>query len=52
MVGWYNGLPEDADLQVDLGVETVVVVGQGNVAVDVARILLTPVDNLRVSVWG
>lgn len=52
LVGWYNGLPEDADLQVDLGVESVVVVGQGNVAVDVARILLTPVDYLRVSVWG
>ncbi|KAK3878439.1 hypothetical protein Pcinc_017022 [Petrolisthes cinctipes] len=47
LVGWYNGLPEDTDLDVDLGVESVVVVGQGNVAVDVARILLTPVDALR-----
>ncbi|KAK4301181.1 hypothetical protein Pmani_026661 [Petrolisthes manimaculis] len=47
LVGWYNGLPEDTDLDVDLGVESVVVVGQGNVAVDVARILLTPLDALR-----
>lgn len=48
-VGWYNGLPEDADLKVNLDVESVAVVGQGNVALDVARILLTPMDMLRVS---
>lgn len=46
-VGWYNGLPEDADLKVNLDVESVAVVGQGNVALDVARILLTPMDMLR-----
>ncbi|XP_063608887.1 NADPH:adrenodoxin oxidoreductase, mitochondrial-like [Penaeus indicus] len=46
-VGWYNGLPEDADLNVNLDVESVAVVGQGNVALDVARILLTPMDMLR-----
>nr|XP_045594111.1 NADPH:adrenodoxin oxidoreductase, mitochondrial-like [Procambarus clarkii] len=46
-VGWYNGLPEDADLKVDLDVESVAVIGQGNVAVDVARVLLTPVDILK-----
>lgn len=48
-VGWYNGLPEDAGLKVNLDVESVAVVGQGNVALDVARILLTPMDMLRVS---
>uniref|UniRef100_A0A8C4N4S2 NADPH:adrenodoxin oxidoreductase, mitochondrial n=1 Tax=Eptatretus burgeri TaxID=7764 RepID=A0A8C4N4S2_EPTBU len=47
IVGWYNGLPENKDLMPDLNVETAVVLGQGNVALDLARILLTPVDLLR-----
>lgn len=38
-VGWYNGHPEFADLDPPLGVEAAVVVGNGNVALDVARIL-------------
>ncbi|XP_050724688.1 NADPH:adrenodoxin oxidoreductase, mitochondrial-like isoform X3 [Eriocheir sinensis] len=46
-LGWYNGLPGDAYLPVSLDVESAVVVGHGNVAVDVARILLTPIDILR-----
>ena len=47
-VGWYNGLPEYADLEPDLlSGEEAVVVGQGNVALDVARILLSNVDTLR-----
>jgi adrenodoxin-NADP+ reductase len=47
-VGWYNGLPEHANLdpKLDAGEETVII-GQGNVALDVARVLLTPVDQLR-----
>jgi len=47
-VGWYNGLPEYANLnpQLELG-EQAVIIGQGNVALDVARILLTSVDVLR-----
>lgn len=49
-VGWYNGLPEHRDLQPDLtGGEDAVIVGQGNVALDVARILLSDVDALRSS---
>lgn len=48
LVGWYNGLPADAALPVSLDSDTVVVLGQGNVAVDVARILLTHVDILKV----
>ncbi len=40
-VGWYNGLPEYANLAPDLTQgEEAVVIGQGNVALDVARILL------------
>ncbi|GAB1213453.1 hypothetical protein ATERTT37_002602 [Aspergillus terreus] len=47
-VGWYNGLPEHRDLAPDLTAgENAVIVGQGNVALDVARILLSDVDALR-----
>jgi ferredoxin--NADP+ reductase len=38
-VGWYNGHPEFADLDPPLGVAAAVVIGNGNVALDVARIL-------------
>ena len=38
-VGWYNGHPQFADLNPDLSGGTVVVIGNGNVALDVARIL-------------
>jgi len=38
-VGWYNGHPQFADLDPDLSGETAVVIGMGNVALDVARIL-------------
>lgn len=47
-VGWYNGLPEYAHFSPDLKAgEEAVVIGQGNVALDVARILLTDVNSLR-----
>lgn len=47
-VGWYNGLPEYHDLDPDLTAgEHAVIVGQGNVALDVARILMSDVDELR-----
>jgi ferredoxin/flavodoxin---NADP+ reductase len=46
-VGWYNGHPDYRDLTFDLSGEVAVVVGQGNVAMDVTRILATPVDRLR-----
>lgn len=46
-VGWYNGLPEYADLAPDLSQgEEAIVIGQGNVALDVARILLRDPDVL------
>jgi len=42
-VAWYNGHPDFQDLDFDLAVERVAIVGVGNVAVDVARMLgLTP----------
>ncbi|XP_028023212.2 NADPH:adrenodoxin oxidoreductase, mitochondrial isoform X2 [Balaenoptera acutorostrata] len=46
-VGWYNGLPENRELAPDLSCDTAVVLGQGNVALDVARILLTPPEHLE-----
>lgn len=47
-VGWYNGHPNYRDLQLPLDdTDTAVVVGQGNVALDIARILLSPIDELR-----
>lgn len=46
-VGWYNGLPEFANLSPDLSQGEAVVIGQGNVALDVARVLLEDVDKLR-----
>lgn len=46
-VGWYNGLPEFAEMQPDLNGEHAIVIGNGNVALDVARVLLSDVDALR-----
>lgn len=38
-VGWYNSHPDYRDLNPDLRIASVAVIGNGNVAVDVARIL-------------
>src|SRR5271156_4680462 len=45
-VGWYNGHPDHTDLEFDLlSAERAVVIGNGNVALDVARMLvLAPTD--------
>ena len=48
-VAWYNGHPEFRDLKFDLSQESVAVVGVGNVAVDVARILAKTVDELKTT---
>lgn len=37
--GWVNGDPDFADLDIDLSVDTAVVIGNGNVALDCARLL-------------
>jgi ferredoxin/flavodoxin---NADP+ reductase len=40
-VGWYNGHPDQTDLEIDLlSAERAIVVGNGNVALDVARMLV------------
>ena len=45
-VAWYNGHPDYRDYEFDLTAERVAVVGVGNVAVDVARILAKTPDEL------
>lgn len=39
-IGWYNGHPDYRQAKIDLSVSRVAVVGNGNVAIDAARILL------------
>jgi len=46
-VGWYNGHPDYRDLEFDLSQDVAVIIGQGNVAADVSRILSKTVDELR-----
>ncbi|HEY3064407.1 MAG TPA: FAD-dependent oxidoreductase [Methylomirabilota bacterium] len=48
-VAWYNGHPDYRDYQFDLSQERVAVVGVGNVAVDVARILSRSPAELAVT---
>lgn len=45
-VAWYNGHPDYVDLEVPLDARGVAVIGVGNVAVDVARVLAKSVDEL------
>jgi ferredoxin--NADP+ reductase len=45
-VAWYNGHPDYRDYEFDLSAERVAVVGVGNVAVDVARVLSKTADEL------
>src|SRR5439155_984189 len=55
-VAWYNGHPDYQHLDFDLDVERAVVIGNGNVAVDVARMLalapeeLAPTDATDASI--
>lgn len=48
-VAWYNGRPEYKDLHFDLSQEVAVVIGQGNVAMDVSRVLSKTVDELKTT---
>ncbi|CAO2822880.1 unnamed protein product [Amaranthus hypochondriacus] len=49
-VWWYNGHPDCRNLAPDLqSTDTAVILGQGNVALDVARILLRPTAELAVT---
>src|SRR3954454_15353481 len=55
-VAWYNGHPDYADLDVDLSAKRAIVIGNGNVAVDVTRMLaltreeLSPTDTADVAI--
>ncbi len=47
-VGWYNGHPDHTDLELDLlSAERAVVIGNGNVALDVARMLVLAPEELE-----
>jgi ferredoxin/flavodoxin---NADP+ reductase len=48
-VAWYNGHPDHCGLEVDLRAKQVVVVGAGNVAIDVARMLALAPSELAVT---
>jgi ferredoxin--NADP+ reductase len=45
-VAWYNGHPEHADRSFDLSARRAVVIGNGNVALDVARMLMLAPEEL------
>jgi ferredoxin--NADP+ reductase len=45
-VAWYNGHPDASDHEYDLSTERAVVIGNGNVAIDVARMLVLHPDEL------
>jgi ferredoxin--NADP+ reductase len=49
LVGWYNAHPHFEQMRPDLTGERAIVVGNGNVALDVARILVTDPDELRTT---
>ena len=50
IVGWYNGLPEAMPSAIRLaGVKRALVIGLGNVALDIARVLLKSPDSLKAS---
>ncbi|TMD02213.1 MAG: NADP oxidoreductase [Chloroflexi bacterium] len=51
-VGWYNGHPDYRDLVFDLSCERAIVVGNGNVAMDVARMLCLTREELAVTDVG
>ncbi|MBL8157395.1 MAG: NADP oxidoreductase, partial [Anaerolineae bacterium] len=44
---WYNGHPDYRDCRFDLGAERVAVIGMGNVAVDVVRVLARTAEELH-----
>jgi len=48
-VAWYNGHPDYLDVAPPLDATTAIVVGVGNVAVDVARVLAKTVDELATT---
>jgi ferredoxin--NADP+ reductase len=49
LVGWYNGHPDYRDATFDFTAEAAAIVGLGNVAMDVTRILARPVADLAAT---
>jgi ferredoxin--NADP+ reductase len=48
-VAWYNGHPAHASRQFDLSARRAVVIGNGNVALDIGRMLVLEPDELRTT---
>ncbi len=48
-VGWYNAHPKFVNINPDLSCKNVVVVGNGNVAIDIARVLVKNRDEMASS---
>ena len=48
-VNWYNGHPEYSNLNPDLNTKTAVIIGNGNVAIDCARLLVKNENELETS---
>jgi ferredoxin--NADP+ reductase len=48
-IGWYNGHPDAAGADFALDCDSVAIVGGGNVALDVARVLARPADELALT---
>ncbi|MDP3511734.1 MAG: FAD-dependent oxidoreductase [Sulfuritalea sp.] len=48
-VAWYNGIPADRDLEPRLDGKSVAIIGNGNVALDIARLLAKTTDELAAS---
>src|SRR3954465_12766962 len=48
-VAWYNGHPDYADHSFDLSATRAVVIGNGNVAIDVARMLVLDPDEVSIT---
>ncbi|CAJ1499173.1 FAD-dependent oxidoreductase [[Mycobacterium] burgundiense] len=49
VVGWYNGHPDHADDVIDMSARRAVIIGNGNVALDVARVLLSATEQLAAT---
>lgn len=48
-VGWYNGHPDYQKQFFDFGHDTAIIIGHGNVAIDICRVLTKSIDELRKS---
>jgi len=48
-VGWYNGHPDYQTQSFDFSHDSAVIIGHGNVAIDICRVLTKPIDALRKS---